>query len=246
MTNLVLGGHSFIEQLGTDPAPDRVQAREIVQACLDQGVVRFDTTYAPERVALGQALSHLGRRAEALVIAWNFFERFGPGESVGGHAPFRPEHLQAMLDELQTEWIDLLVVHPVDDASEQARQQELAAGWLADGKVRALGTWMPGHSVPREPYSAAFAPYNAATPEAAAWFAGYRERGWETYATSPFVRGWELDKRVAASGRSKADEADMMLRYAAFAPDVDYLIVSMRRVEWVAANVASWGRGPVD
>jgi hypothetical protein len=56
-TNLVLGGHSFIQQLGTDAAPTRDQAVEIVAACLDNGIVRFDTTYAPERIAVGRALT---------------------------------------------------------------------------------------------------------------------------------------------------------------------------------------------
>jgi hypothetical protein len=39
--------------------------------------------------------------------------------------------------------------------------------------------------------------------------------------------------------------ADQMLRYSLFSPHVDRLIVSMRRAEWVRANVASWRRGPL-
>jgi aryl-alcohol dehydrogenase-like predicted oxidoreductase len=245
-TNLVLGGHSFIQQLGTDAAPDPHRAAAIVEACLDGGIVRFDTTYAPERVALGRALAMLGRRDEATILAWNFFQHFRPDDPVGGHAPYRREHLQVMLDELQTDWIDLLIVHPVEDPVEQARQEEVALEWLDQGRVLRLGTWVPDLAGSAGPYSAVAAPYNVTTSDAASAFAAYAERGWETYATSPFVRGWELARRAAESGRSASELADLMLRYAAFAPNVDFLIVSMRKVAWVAANLASWRRGPLD
>jgi len=245
-TNLVLGGHSFISQLGTDPAPTADEAARLVAACLDAGITRFDTTYAPERVALGKALATIRRRDEAFVIAWNFFTHFGPEESVGGHEPYQPRHLQQMLDELQTDWIDLLVVHPLNDPSDQAKQQELAIEWLQQGRVRQLGTWDPSPTTSKAPYAAAIAPYNVITPKAAEDFESYKARGWQTYATSPFVRGWELDKRVEQTGRTKKDLADEMLRYSAFAPNVDFLIVAMRKLEWIHTNVESWRKGPLD
>jgi hypothetical protein len=95
------------------------------------------------------------------------------------------------------------------------------------------------------PYSAAVAPYNVTTPDAARTFAEYRARGWETYAVSPFVRGWELERRVTETGRTRAETADLLLRYSAFAANVDFLIVAMRRLEWVRANNESWRRGPL-
>jgi hypothetical protein len=58
-------------------------------------------------------------------------------------------------------------------------------------------------------------------------------------------------KKVAEDGASgKEDEirsflADQMLRYSVFRKDVDMLIVAIRRIEWVAANAASVGRGPL-
>jgi aryl-alcohol dehydrogenase-like predicted oxidoreductase len=245
-TNLVLGGHSFIQQLGTDAAPDADQAVEIVAACLDNGIVSFDTTYAPERVALGRALATLGRRDEATILAWNFFEHFGPDEQVGASTAYRPHHLQLMLDELQTDRIDLLIVHPVEDPAEQAQQQEVALEWLRQGYVRQLGVFMPDLDAAAAPYSVAVAPYNVSTPDAATAFAAYADRGWQTYAVSPFVRGWELERIVGESSRATAEIADLMLRYAAFGPNVDFLIVAMRKVEWVTANIDSWRRGPLD
>jgi hypothetical protein len=80
---------------------------------LDNGIVRFDTTCSPERVALGRALAALGRRDEATIFAWNFFDHFRPDDPVGGPGPYRAEHLQIMLDELQTDRIDVLIGHPV-------------------------------------------------------------------------------------------------------------------------------------
>jgi aryl-alcohol dehydrogenase-like predicted oxidoreductase len=244
-TNLVLGGHSFIPQLGTDPVPDRALAADIVAACLDAGIVHFDTTYAPERVALGRALEDLGRRDEAFVFAWNFFDHFGPEDPPSAPAAFRADSLGRVLDELRSDRIDLLVVHPVPDPVEQRDQEELAAEWLAQGRVGALGTWMPE---PDAIGAATFvgAPYNVADRAAAPLFAAARHRGLTTFATSPFVRGWELDRRVHAGGGSLAEVADLLLRFAAFAPDVDLLVVSMRRPERVASNLASLARGPLD
>ena len=54
---LMLGGHSFVQQLGNDPIPDPGAAVEVVAACLDAGIRWFDTTFRPERIALGAALA---------------------------------------------------------------------------------------------------------------------------------------------------------------------------------------------
>lgn len=238
---LVLGGHSFIPQLGNEPAPTAREAEAIVGACLDSGITWFDTTYAPERTALGAALAELGRRDEASIIAWNFFRHFGPEDSPRGHEPYREEHLETMLRELRTDRIDLLVVHPVEDPEAHERQERLADRWLAEGKVRRLGAWMPSVSAEAGRYSAAFAPYNGTTPDAPGAFEAYKARGWETFATSPFVRGWELDRIARESGRPKAEVAAEMLRFTAHAPNVDRVVVAMRRVEWIAANLRALG-----
>jgi hypothetical protein len=243
---LILGGHSFIAQLGSDPAPDEKTQDAIVSACLDSGITVFDTTYQPERVALGSALKRLGRRSEAELIAWNFFVSFGPNDPVSGHHAYEKQHLEQMLREFQTDHIEHLVVHPVTDKSEQARQEALAIEWLQSGVVGRLGTWMPGLDSERGPYEFAVAPCNVTTTEdATGRFSIYKTIGWETIATSPFVRGWELEKRIASLGESKSEVADKMLRFSAFFPNVDRLIVSMRHPEWVAANCQSIARGPL-
>ena len=56
---LILGGHSFISQLGNDQPASEEEQRSIVQSCLEHGIRWFDTTYRPERVALGKVLDEL-------------------------------------------------------------------------------------------------------------------------------------------------------------------------------------------
>jgi aryl-alcohol dehydrogenase-like predicted oxidoreductase len=255
---LILGGHSFIRQLGVEATPLAAEQRSIVAACLDHGIRGFDTTYQPERVALGNALASLGRREAAIVIAWNFFTDFGPEGEVGGAAYCRPHHLSLMLEQLQTERLDALVVHPLGQEREDRRQEELAQRWQAEGRVRWLGLWAP--ELPTleryrddNPYRFMVRPFNVADRASAEVFAAGKEFGWEIVACSPFVRGWELERRLTKAAEAEATPpdalrarlADAMLRYALFESGADFLIVAMRRAEWVARNVASCRAGPL-
>lgn len=254
---LVLGGHSFIEELGADRPIDAATQRDLVAACLDAGITRFDTTYEPERVALGDALGGLGRADEAAVTAWNFF-----GEALAEPRAYEPGDIDDIRADLGVETVDYLVVHPVEDGAAQARQEDLAVEWRDAGLVGALGTWNPGPDAAERfgsgnPYSFMVQPYNVAT-DAAESFAAAADLGWETLAASPFVRGWALDDLVAAADTADAGDggaewesvrarlADHMLRYALFRPHVDRVVVAMRAVEYVQSNVESVDRGPLD
>jgi aryl-alcohol dehydrogenase-like predicted oxidoreductase len=254
----VLGGHTFIEQLGNDPASGEREQAAIVEACLDHGITWFDTTYQPERVALGRALKALGRRDEATILAWNFFTDFGPGQPVGGPDAYQPHHLALLLDQLQTDRIDGLVVHPVTDPRQNQAQLDLARAWQAAGAVRLLGTWHPGVDAESafeadNPYQFMVRPLNTTTRDAGPAFAAARRLGWQTLACSPFARGWELDRLAANALRqgaaseeqARARLADHMLRNSLHHPDVDRLIVAMRKPEWVARNAASARAGPL-
>ncbi len=104
-----------------------------------------------------------------------------------------------MLQELQTDRIDLLVIHAEDDPATLHRELELAEDWVAAGKVRQVGLGMvalrhldqlpAGH-----PVTHLLAPYNAFNRDAAALFIRAREMGLRTIAMSPFIRGWKLDE----------------------------------------------------
>ena len=139
---LILGGHSFIAQLGSDPLASEEEQLKIVEGCLEHGIRWFDTTYRPERVALGRVLAALGRRDDATVLAWNFFTDFLPGELVGDAACYRPELIEIILEELGTTYVDCLVMVPAKDPEENQRQKELLIDWQTKGYVRALGLWI--------------------------------------------------------------------------------------------------------
>lgn len=251
---LILGGHSYIAQLGNDPKPtaDRIDA--IVSTCLDSGIDLFDTTYRPERLALGAVLARLARRDEARIIVWNFFDIFSDDEPCGGPRPYREADLDALQADLQTDFLDELVVHRVGDAAADRAQEALAARWKSSGRVRRLGLWAPGVSSPSDTvYDFVVEPYNLFTEGASERFAAYARHGWEIYACSPFVRGWQVERLAALAATelqvdavtARARVADHLLRYALFAPHIGRLIVAMRRPEWVQANLASVQRGPL-
>jgi len=255
---LVLGGHSFISQLGNDPPASQQEQHRIVEACLDHGIRWFDTTYQPERVALGNVLHALGRRDEATILAWNFFTDFAPGDPVGRPDYYRAGHIDVILEQLRTTFVDCLVVVPMDDPEENQRQVELANEWRRKGYARSLGLWIPDTSIiaryhHENPFRFAIRPFNVTTGDAARVFAACKRSRWETIATSPFFRGWELDRLVteaSARGYGPAETlrpvlADVMLRFSVFQPDVDRVIVAMRKAEWITRNLESVARGPL-
>jgi aryl-alcohol dehydrogenase-like predicted oxidoreductase len=252
---LVLGGHTFITQLGSDPLPSHEEQMEIVATCLDNGITWLDTTYQPERYALGRVLKELGRRPEATVFAWNFFRDFLPSDSVGDPSPYQPHHIEVILEQLDMSYVDVLILElNGEDLAETERQCELLLRWKASGYVRALGAWDPNDAVLRhDEFEVAVNRYHIIHREAAPGFAECKKRGLQTIATSPFIRGWELarmtdiavDKGFGEEEAIRARIADHMLRFTLFQGDVDRVSVAMRKKQWIEANIASVKRGPL-
>jgi aryl-alcohol dehydrogenase-like predicted oxidoreductase len=263
---LILGGHTFITQLGNEPQPTQAEQVGIIEACLDNGVRMFDTTHRPEREGLGRSLKELGRRDEAIIIGWNFFEDVGTGaeDRLDRPGPYVPKRIEEMLEQLQTDRIDYLVVHELDGgANEEVEraQETVAIEYQKRGVIGKLGVWEPGPQLIEKygrdnPYDFMMSPFNvlsAVHNEPA--FVASKELGWETLAVSPFIRGWELDKMVSAAaaldpGAAESDLrvrlADLMLRFSLGHPAVDAVTTAMRRTEWVTRNVASAAKGPLD
>jgi aryl-alcohol dehydrogenase-like predicted oxidoreductase len=146
----------------------------------------------------------------------------------------------------------------LDDAEENQRQLDLMVEWRRKGYVRSLGLWIEDPAAierhrNQDPFRFVVRPFNVTTDDAAPVFATCKRSGWETIATSPFLRGWELDRIItAAAARGHGDAetlrpavADLMLRFSLFQRDVDRVIVAMRRVEWVMRNLESVSRGPL-
>jgi aryl-alcohol dehydrogenase-like predicted oxidoreductase len=241
-----LGGHSYIEQLGNDPRPSFEKQCELVSACLDSGITLLDTTYYQERVALGEVMQALGRRDEAAITAWNFFRQPGREDELVPYTPYEPHHIDVMLEELQTEYVDLIVVHDHDNREGLFGELELAADWVKEGKAKSVGLGMAGldtlERLPQgHPVSSVLAPYNAFNREAATMFERAKEMGLAAIAMSPFIRGWKLDEIRA----DREEVAAVLLRWVASQEVVDRVIVSMRRPEWVRANVRAVERGPL-
>ncbi len=245
-SKLGLGGHSYIQQLGNDPQPSFQEQCALVAACLDAGVTLFDTTYYQERLALGRVLRELGRREEAEIAAWNFFAQPGKEDDLAPWTPYEPHHIDLMLSELQTDRVDILVIHAGDDERMLRRSLHLAGEWVRAGKVRRIALGMVGmqhvRSLPEgHPVTHIFAPYNAFNREVLPVFEEAKRRGLSVVAMSPFIRGWKLDEIE----EDKALVADILLRWVAGQELVDHVIVSMRRAEWVGANLLSIARGPL-
>jgi len=243
---LGLGGHSYIAQLGNDPPASFKEQCGLVDACLQAGIRLLDTTYYQERLALGKVLRQLGRRDEATVTGWNFFKQPGKEDELVPWTPYEPAHIDIMLDELQTNRIDLLVIHAEDDPATLHRELALAEEWAVAGKVRQVGLGMASlqhlDQLPaRHPVTHVLAPYNAFDRRAAALFARARELDLRTVAMSPFVRGWKLNE----IGEDTAEIAAILLRWVVSQPLIDRLIVSMRKQAWVNANLSALARGPL-
>jgi aryl-alcohol dehydrogenase-like predicted oxidoreductase len=253
---LILGGHSFISQLGNDPPVSEPNQCRIVESCLDHGIRWFDTTYQPERIALGNVLHTLGRRSEATILAWNFFTDFSAHDAPTKPEYYRPNHIDVILEQLRTDHVDGLVTIALDNPDENKRQVELLIEWQKKGYVDSLGLWIEDSRIIEQyrndnPFRFAIRPFNIATAEAAPIFAACKLSGWETLASSPFRRGWELDKIVAAAvargyGRDETLRpiiADLMLRFTLFQQDVDRVIVGMRKLEWIKRNLEGISKG---
>jgi aryl-alcohol dehydrogenase-like predicted oxidoreductase len=250
---LILGGHSFVTALGNDPLGGVDDQVAIVNECLDRGIRMIDTTYQPERIALGRILSETGRRKEVEIIAWNFFIGDGPDSVSGGADYYRPEHIGIMLNQLRTDKIDYLVVHGLEDDGENRRQLELALEWKRQGLVSQVGTWHPDGTVANPPYDFMVRPWNIDHRGSAEVFESCKRNGLRVFGCSPFVRGWRLDELVLrATGLKgwtaetvRGTVADLMLRFSVFQPFIDRLIVAIRRREWVGKNIESLARGPL-
>ncbi|MBC7808545.1 MAG: aldo/keto reductase, partial [Akkermansiaceae bacterium] len=187
------------------------------------------------------------RRSEARITAWNFFREPGNDDRLTGFTSYTPDSLGVQLAELQTDFLDLLVIHSREDAELLRREMELASIWRAAGWVREVGLGMArredlenlpaGHPITR-----VLAPYNVFNVQAADLFREAKVRGMGTFAMSPFVRGWNLD-RLEADRKPAA--AATLLRWVTTQEIVDTVFVSMRRAEWVGTNLAAEMQGPL-
>jgi aryl-alcohol dehydrogenase-like predicted oxidoreductase len=115
---------------------DLAGTRAVVDAALDVGITFLDTAESygggdSERF-LGEALR--GRRAD-VVLATNF----GGGVPGGGSAGYIRKAVEASLERLQTDYVDLLYYHRPDGVTPIAETLGALDALVEEGKVRAIG-----------------------------------------------------------------------------------------------------------
>lgn len=239
-SKLGLGGHTFIEKLGNDPLASFQEQCSIVSESLNNGIRLIDTTYYQERIALGKIMQKLGRRSEAEIMAWNFFKQPGKENDLVDFTPYKEHHLDIILDELQMKYIDTLVIHAHGDTNKLHEEIKLAEHWKKEGRITniALGMVKPQHleNLPEEnPVTHVLAPYNAFNQETVTTFLKAKEMNLVVVALSPFIRGWKLDEIP----EDNQVVSDILLRWVSSQKIIDYVIVSMRKREWVKENIES-------
>jgi 1-deoxyxylulose-5-phosphate synthase len=143
VSRVCLGMMSYGNDSEREWVLDEAATEPIVRAALDGGVTFFDTadTYSKgaSEVATGRILSKLSTREE-LVIATKVFMPMTPGENGGG---LSRKHLlsaiDASLDRLQMDYVDLYQIHRWDPRTPIEETMEALHEIVRSGKARYIG-----------------------------------------------------------------------------------------------------------
>jgi aryl-alcohol dehydrogenase-like predicted oxidoreductase len=129
--------------LGTNNFGGRLDAQQtagVVNTALDAGVTFIDTAdvYGETKSEqfIGEALK--SRRDEA-VLATKFGVKIDDDHPGGASATYVRSATENSLRRLQTDWIDLLILHRPDPATPLVETFEALAELIAEGKVREVG-----------------------------------------------------------------------------------------------------------
>jgi len=196
------------------PPKDTQEMTSLLRAAVERGVTFFDTAevYGPfkNEELLGRALK--GRR-DAAVIATKFGFDIKDGKMVGTDS--RPEHIRAVveasLQRLQTDHIDLLYQHRVDRKVPIEEVVGTMAALVKAGKVRYLGLSEAGEATIRRAH--AVHPISALQSEYSLWernlepqiMPTLRELGIGLVPFSPLGRGFLMGTAQRAETYPKSD-----------------------------------------
>src|SRR3954471_1312531 len=134
--------------LGTNAFGARIdaeQSRAVVDAAVDAGVTLFDTADTYGRGASEEVLgAALGKRRDDIVLATKFGMDMGGanGPDWGARASRRYIRLavEASLQRLQTDWIDLYQYHAPDGITPLEETVAALDELVREGKVRYIGS----------------------------------------------------------------------------------------------------------
>ncbi len=123
---------------------DQAGADALVKASIDAGINFFDTadiySHGQSERTLGQAFHNLGVARKDVVLATKVYMRMGPGRNdVGASRGHIMDAVEASLQRLQTEHIDLYQIHQSDSVTPVDETLRALDDLIRQGKVRYVG-----------------------------------------------------------------------------------------------------------
>jgi aryl-alcohol dehydrogenase-like predicted oxidoreductase len=119
---------------------DEARAREVVDAALDSGITLLDTA---DVYGDGKSEEYLGRilegRRNGVVVATKFGSGLGGGKPGGGRPGYVRQMVEASLQRLRRDRIDLYQMHQPDPSTPIADTLGALAELVREGKVREIG-----------------------------------------------------------------------------------------------------------
>src|SRR5579859_5030461 len=134
-------GRGFFKVIG---AVGQAEADELIKASIDGGINFFDTadvyTEGESEKTLGQSLKNLIIPRKDIVIATKVYGRMGPGRNdVGASRGHIMDAVEASLQRLQTDHIDLYQIHGNDSITPVEETLRALDTLVQQGKVRYVG-----------------------------------------------------------------------------------------------------------
>ena len=135
------GGDGFWKTIGS---LDQAGVDKLVKASLEAGINFFDTadvySEGESEKALGQSFKNLGVARKDVVVATKVFGRVGPGRNdIGASRGHIMDGVEASLQRLQTDHIDLYQIHGNDAVTPVEETLRALDTLVRQGKVRYIG-----------------------------------------------------------------------------------------------------------
>lgn len=135
------GGSGVYKHIGN---VDQAGADELVKASIEAGINFFDTadvySGGESESTLGQSFKNLGIVRKDYVLATKVYSRMGPGRNdVGASRGHIMDAVEASLQRLQTDHIDLYQIHATDTLTPTEETLRALDDLVHQGKVRYIG-----------------------------------------------------------------------------------------------------------
>jgi aryl-alcohol dehydrogenase-like predicted oxidoreductase len=248
-----------------DPRISEADAGGLLNAALDLGLSLIDTarSYGRSEQRIGR---HLGRRRDEFLLSTKI------GYGIAGVPDWTGACIRAGVDaardRLRTDVIDIVHLHSCGmDVLGHGEVGEALAGCASAGKLRVVAYSGDGpplrHAIESGVFKGVQASVNLCDQQSLPWLAEARARGIGTLAKRPLAGlPWRTDaapadavheeywRRFAVLRTDPGVETDeweaLSLRFAAFAPGVDCVLVGGTNIGHLVRNVAAVASGPLE